>query len=333
MNLQQGTNNQSNKATEQDANAQQLGAGKSANTKVPQSKSGGHTTLGTSSTHSSGSILGLFGKRGQLTPTFDMNEITALIGYAAEKGIGLGGELESLQDAVFKYQQGSTLDTEKEVLVSYAKLCQKTQPVIGRNVVGHRHLWRETQLFMLATTLIFIMSISALAVGLWLSDEVLSDEIYFGFSSDVFNHYLPFVTPFLWGALGSCIYILKRINDESSNMSFDAHLFKGWLSRALLGAVLGGSIVHVIDPASIDTVMVSSTAFAFLTGVGTKVVYGALEKLIELLAEKLNLQSLNRKATSSQVISEFLAAEIANIDPTTDKEKYDALVALLNSRT
>jgi hypothetical protein len=36
---------------------------------------------------------------------------------------------------------------------------------------------------------------------------------------------------FFWGALGACIYILKRITDEAADHRFDPDKFRGWLTK------------------------------------------------------------------------------------------------------
>ena len=127
------------------------------------------------------------------------------------------------------------------------------------------------------------------------------------------------------------MFILKRITDQAAENRFDPDKFHGWITRGLLGAVLGGTIAYVVNPDAFGAVSLSITALAFLTGLRMKIVYGGLERMIELLAEKMNLQTI-AKTAGDDGIAEFLAREVARTKPDSEPEKYAVLVELLNSR-
>jgi hypothetical protein len=67
------------------------------------------------------------------------------------------------------------------------------------------------------------------------------------------------------------VYILKRISDEAAASRFDPDRFQEWQTRALLGAVLGGTITYILDPTAFASAEISDTAIAFLAGLGTKI--------------------------------------------------------------
>ncbi len=277
------------------------------------------------------SELGIGEHAGQI---INIPEVEALIQYASEKGIAADDRLlANLLEDVTKFRENSKLQDAQSLLENYAKLCRLTEPVSGRNIIGVKNLSQETRKFNISSLAIFLISISLLATGLWVIDETPADDGYLGVPIDVIQHCLPFATPFFWGALGSCVYILKRINDEAAALAFDPVMFKGWITRVLLGAILGGSITYVIDPEVTEAVKVSTTALAFLAGLGTKAVYGGLEKIIQLLVEKMNLKSLKQQNKAADAVAEFLAKEIAATDPKAEADKYEALVDLLKART
>jgi hypothetical protein len=275
---------------------------------------------------------GFLSFRSDPNPAFDPNEVNALIRYASEHGID-DGLVARLYRDVASFRQTDTVADGELVLGGYTKLCALTKPITGRNVLNAGDLMKQTKGFMLTTFLIFVISIFSLAAGVWIKNEPLPDEGYFGISGVVVQHYLPFFTPFVWGALGACVFILKKINDEAASLTFDSFMFKGWLTRALLGAVVGGTVTYVIEPEAFAAVGVSSMAIAFLAGLGTKAVYGGFEKIIELMVEKMNLQSLKQDTKKTDPIAAFLAAEIAQTDPKEEAEKYKVLVTLVESRT
>ena len=118
-----------------------------------------------------------------------------------------------------------------------------------------------------------------------------------------------YLRPMLWGALGSCIFLLKYLTDKISVFQFDRRQLSGIETRIALGATLGMVVVQLF---SFDEGgKVDEAAAAFLAGLGVKAIYRALESAVEFLAEKLDFQSLKRDtgtkaATTPAVLPEVL---------------------------
>jgi hypothetical protein len=276
-------------------------------------------------------------------PIFESAEVAALVKFASEQGIDTDDHLlarlfRALREYERDPQSMSTVSLDAQSMMSnaelvlrdYAALTKLTDGVNGRNLLHGRHLIAETRPFLVITVLVFIGSIGSLAYGAWVAEETAADD---PLMPPVLAHAIQYYAPFAWGALGSCVYILKRIADEAAANQFDPDKFQGWLTTALLGAILGGTITYVIDPAAFGTTSLSLTAIAFLAGLGTKVVYGGLERMIVLLSEKMNLAAIRKAPSKGDSIAEFLAREITQTDPDTEGEKYAVLVKLLESRS
>jgi hypothetical protein len=275
---------------------------------------------------------------------FDREEVAALLKYASERGIDTKDHLLTrLYRALTEYDKDPTSEmavlsdgnqrsvpNAELILQDYSRLTGLTDGVNGRNLISGRRLVRETIGFLCTTFVIFVASISALAYGAWVADETQADDRLFPAGV---AYTIEYFAPFGWGALGSCVYILKRITDEAAENRFDPDRFQGWLTRALLGAILGGTITEILDPDAVGTATLSLTAIAFLTGLGTKVVYGGLERTITLLSEKMNLNAVSKAKPKANAISEFLAQEVSHTNPETEPEKYKALLKLLDSRS
>jgi hypothetical protein len=278
---------------------------------------------------------------------FEPAEVAALARYASENGIDTAdGLLLRLSRSLREYDADTAsltkIDLEGQtevvrnaevILRDYARLTKLAGGVNGRTLLAGRRQWKHTWQFMLTSSAIFVLSIVALAYGAWLADETTADE---SLLPPFVRYAIPYFTPFLWGALGSCVYILKRISDEVAANRFDCDKFQGWITRALLGALLGGTITYIIDYIidrdAFETVNLSVTAVAFLAGLGTKVVYGGLERMISLLAEKMNLDAIAKERPKGDPVAEFVAKEIARTNPEEDPHTYQVLVKLLNSR-
>jgi hypothetical protein len=241
-----------------------------------------------------------------------VDEITALVHYASERGLDPEGKLlVPLTDALSIYTRKNTPVPEKcnsarTVLQFYTKLAKLTYPVNGHTLI-------ETQSirYYLSWPIIYAILFLALALG----NEILKgwflkigapeEELY----RSLFNiqHYvLEPLSPFFWGGLGACVYLLKRLTDFAADMSFDSKQLQGWQTRIWLGAILGAVAFQYIYPESAklsaDDMKFSAKPVAFLTGVGVRVIYGALEKLIDFLAVKLDI-SPPKKETPEPVIS------------------------------
>ena len=134
----------------------------------------------------------------------------------------------------------------------------------------------------------------------WLSDIVSPEEGPLVFWLGVKRYVWDYLTPFFWGGLGSCIYLIKKIQDKSADFQYEHAKLRGWIPRILLGAILGATMQFIFDPSSFGEGVghLNANAIAFLTGIGVKVVYGAIEKLVATLADRLGLKQL-RKAPAA----------------------------------
>ena len=277
-------------------------------------------------------------------PVFEPAEVAALLKYASERGIDTADHLlRRLYRALNEYNENPRAEITvvvdgvqqpmpyaEVILNEYTRLAKLTGGVNGCNLLHGRHLVRETHPFMLLTLVLFVVSIGALAYSAWIADHAAADD---SFLPAGVAHAVQYFAPFAWGALGSCVYILKRISDEAAANRFDPDRFQGWQIRAVLGAVLGATITYMIDPRAFGSVTLGATAVAFSAGLATKILYGGIERTIELLAEKLNLGGAAREKSKSSAFREYVAQEISSTDPAMEPEKYRILAQLCELRT
>jgi hypothetical protein len=113
---------------------------------------------------------------------------------------------------------------------------------------------------------------------------------------DFRTYVLEYLCPFIWGAIGSCVYLLKNLYDIAAERKIDLRMQHGWYMRVLLGAIMAGAVYYLFGFTGVveGGKEVSGNAVAFLVGVGVKVVYGGLERLIMLISDKLDLETLRR---------------------------------------
>lgn len=104
---------------------------------------------------------------------------------------------------------------------------------------------------------------------------------------------LSFLLPAVWGGIGACIFLMKRISDKLFAQSYESEKVRGDMTRVFLGAMLGVIVVVVMFPNFNEAIKVGNFTFgpavaAFVAGLGVKPIYAAFESLSEELAARFN---------------------------------------------
>lgn len=93
--------------------------------------------------------------------------------------------------------------------------------------------------------------------------------------------------PSVWGAIGTCTYLMKKQSDRLSAFSFEEERARGVGTRLLLGAILGLIMVELTSKELGSAAGFPVYLTAFLSGLGIKPVYAAIESLVEGLAARI----------------------------------------------
>ena len=265
-------------------------------------------------------------------PTVEHAE--ALIRYASERGLQPPA-LETLCQLV--KQQRSPEDSPCDALqkpldtasiVAYAELSKSVAPITGASIVDSENVDRMVRPLLIFTLVFVFLALFIGALSAWVDahpneeDVVWLDVVY------KIQIFLEYPAPFLWGALGSCVYLLKRYTDLAEARQFDEDSQQGWGTRIILGAILGGIIQYIYDAKTFTNagINLNANALGFLCGIGVKVVYGALEKTIAAISNAMNLDSV-KKATPSnkEAMTAFLTEQMADPDLSRRKVISDLL--------
>ena len=92
------------------------------------------------------------------------------------------------------------------------------------------------------------------------------------------------LVPLVWGALGTCTFLMKKLSDRLSEFAFEETRARGMEARVFLGAILALIVVELLRKELGDF---PSYLIAFLAGLGIKPVYAAIEGLVEGLAARV----------------------------------------------
>lgn len=265
-----------------------------------------------------------------------LEEVTALLRYASDKGIDPDGRVTGpLYALVERGRVGALQDEDKRNLfLLYTQLNNLTpEEITGATLIDSSHMDVSIRAVRIWTWYVVfpLIVLNGVMEG-WLADLPEPEEGALLVLLNVQRYVLDFITPFLWGALGSCVYLLKRYSDLAEERVFSAGSVKGWGTRITLGAILGGVVQFVYDSSVFTSagLQLDANAIGFLTGIGVKVVYGALEKTIEALGSAMNLDALHKAQTEKSGIRSFLNQEIAKLGNTDeDQLKRKVLAALV----
>ncbi len=234
----------------------------------------------------------------EITKPIEIDEVTALMRYAAEQGIDPSDTLSKLGIAVAKYIEGQKADpsVQAEIITLYAKLAAATDHVNGRTLLDTERADRNLRTKFVVTLLLALLAISNEIMAIVFAN--MADEFsgWMLYVVDFRTYVLEYFSPFLWGAVGACVYLMKNLYDIAAARKFDLRMQHGWYMRVLLGAIMAGVVYYLFGFTGVveGGKEASGKAVAFLVGVGVKVVYGGLERLIVLIADKLDLSQVRR---------------------------------------
>ena len=223
-------------------------------------------------------------------PVVSNEEVYALLEFAANKGADKG-KVETLSRAIHEPEPDPSV-----VASRYADLVSDTHPVTGRTLVDSREQgFRRLAGISTVTTIFFILAIGNYIADNWIADIVVPEEDIFWLNLKTYAW--DYLTPFFWGALGACVFLMKKVQDAAKANLYEHHQMQGWGTRILIGGVLAAIVLIVFAPSSFsaDSLPLRPAAIAFLTGLGVKAVYGGLERVIDELAKTFKVGNISKK--------------------------------------
>ena len=133
------------------------------------------------------------------------------------------------------------------VATLYVDLAEETKPVTGRTVADSTaSAYKRLGKISLVTTLFFIGAVGHYITDLWIG--ALNCTEGNGLWLDLKCYIWDTLVPFFWGGLGSCIYLMKTVEDAARAHLYEHHQLTGWLTRILAGSMLAGIILILFAP-------------------------------------------------------------------------------------
>lgn len=108
---------------------------------------------------------------------------------------------------------------------------------------------------------------------------------------------LELLTPWAYGALGSCVYLLRSAHTFIHRRTFDLRRKPEYFNRVLLGTIAGGAIILFVNQLAGENgtvIQLSSAALGFLAGYSTDFLFNTIERIIAALFPKVGLDTIRR---------------------------------------
>ncbi|CAB1056775.1 hypothetical protein D1BOALGB6SA_1514 [Olavius sp. associated proteobacterium Delta 1] len=257
-------------------------------------------------------------------------EIRALVQYVTERGLDPDGSVVGdVVNALYSRQVQSNdvtqqIKVQREIIQNYNRLSALTYPakqVSGRSIVDTPRIIRSVW--------------PILMTGLALIVAVIALEYFSGQKPPEGSKAIPWMTalsalvlPFLWGALGSAVYLMKRVSDVAEEFAFDSRRFRGWFSRMLLGATLGAVVVLAfLGSEGFQPGNLKPAAIAFLSGLGVRAIYSSFEALVNIISRRVQMASQSGGPEIKEQHA-FIEKEIKIASDAKDTERVRSLMAV-----
>jgi uncharacterized membrane protein YhaH (DUF805 family) len=143
------------------------------------------------------------------------------------------------------------------------------------------------------------------------------------------------ITPYAYGGLGACLYLLRSAHQYIFQRTFDVHRKPEYFNRILLGSIGGGAIILFIDQDVQQGIRLSAAALGFLAGYSTDFLFSAIERVVSALLPKVALETVRRAAPPVPALQRLLPVDLSLKDlleryeraqEGQDKELYKTLI-------
>lgn len=144
---------------------------------------------------------------------------------------------------------------------------------------------------------------------------------------------LELLTPWVYGGLGACVYLLRSAHSFIYLRTFDTHRKPEYFNRILLGSVSGGAITLFVSQITDDnggTIQLSAAALGFLAGYNTDFLFSTLERVMQAILPKVGIDSVQRaKPAVTQPVDINDLAKRMEAATGPEKDLYMAMIAKL----
>ena len=235
---------------------------------------------------------------GQAVPT---DVVTTIEDTAAKLGVlkdvGTPGALSSADWVQFElaYYRLSTLvsPVTAQTLLDTERVGDDEPRSLVRRIFGFLFAPSPAQQFtrkLLVSTIAFLGFVVAAELLVQTYNDITTEPAWW-------LRLLKLLTPYAYGGLGACVFLLKSAHTFIHQRCFDVRRKPEYLNRVLLGTIAGGAIILFVNQVVGEdgaVVQLSSAALGFLAGYSTDFLFSTIERVIAAILPKVGLDTVRR---------------------------------------
>ena len=138
-----------------------------------------------------------------------------------------------------------------------------------------------------------------------------------------------FVLPMLYGLLGACAFVLRKLSDEIDKLTYANDARVRYSLRLNIGLLTGLAVGWFIKPGSGDATLISLSplALAFIAGYGSDLFFVALDKIVQAFNPSSGSASKTiREVSSGGITTTTMRSSEAHVTGAEDPTKLPAKV-------
>lgn len=142
--------------------------------------------------------------------------------------------------------------------------------------------------------------------------------------------------PFLYGALGSFVFLLRVSEERLKERSFDPNRKGEHFNRVILGAISGGAIILLIAqiPAGDGNyIEISAAALGFLAGYSIDFLFHTIDRVIQAILPKVGLDTIQQKTRQRQTqkLVQRYQAQLSKASTPEEKQLLEDIIDKLGA--
>lgn len=210
-----------------------------------------------------------------------------------------------LIDAIAAARVQGSVENWKKLSKAYARVASaayREHGVSGKSILdtlgGQEGRCKKKYLPIACGIIFFVIALAMEWLKAWageVSDPANELGAFTSILYDATRSLAPFVVPALWGAIGACTFLAKRISDKLFEMSYELNRMQGIAARIFIGAIFGlmtDILVFgtggAVDPVAVGEMEMGTIITAFIAGLFVKPIYQGFEVLSEGIAKRFS---------------------------------------------
>jgi hypothetical protein len=234
------------------------------------------------------------------------SDVSYLLGYLVNTKEGVSeADAQAIYGLLDKNNREELTEDEKKSLFSYrVKISSGLEGITPETLKATRglqslHYWYLIMLWALAFVFVgiaayyYMLETQIKAIEFVPGDPFTPEQDADMKMLDMLDFFLPYV----YGALGACVYLMRVTGEKFRERTFDPSRLPEHFNRLVLGGLSGGMIILFVSGDELTGtkgIEISVAALGFLAGYSIDFLYSVIDRLIKAIIPKVGLDSIKK---------------------------------------